>query len=91
MSHTTKRYSSDVKMRLLVEGRSFEVSQVSDSHVVFRVPVDLPECDAELVIQIDDHEIRDVIHLLDGSKSKFEVSKILVNDSGWSKMKAMPL
>lgn len=54
-------------MQLIAEGRSFDVSQVSDSHLVFRDPVELPECDAVLGIQIDDHEILDVIHLLDGA------------------------
>ena len=47
-------YSARVKLELRVENRVFELASVASTKFVLREPVELPACDAEIAMFVDD-------------------------------------
>ncbi|HET6883829.1 MAG TPA: hypothetical protein VFI31_26990 [Pirellulales bacterium] len=46
-------YSSDVRLQLIVNGRTFEVEQVLCETCLLAEPIDHPPCEGELVMHVD--------------------------------------
>ncbi len=66
MLEAAKRYSSQVTILLLIAGIELDVAQVAEGICYVREPVDVESGDGELVIMVDDHEIRHPVHLPHG-------------------------
>ena len=49
----SKDYSSDVVLQLIVGERVFELARTGPGYVVMEEPVELPPCDAELLMSVD--------------------------------------
>lgn len=62
----SQRYSSDVCLSLVVDGRAFALSQIWPGHIALRQPVNLPVCDGEVVMDVDGREQRWRVRLVDG-------------------------
>jgi hypothetical protein len=58
-------YSANVKLRLRVNGCLFPLAQVGHDRVMFDQPTVLPEGEAEVIVIVDDQEIRRVVHIDD--------------------------
>lgn len=73
-------YSSDVRLRLIVGERTFEVEQVLCGTCLLAEPVDHPPCEGELVMHVDDRRRVWPVVLRDGISAQ---SKLVVfNPSG---------
>jgi len=66
MLDSLKRYSSQVTIVLVIAGIEFDVAQVVDGTCYLRDPRYTEPCDGELIIKVDDHEIRHFVHLPHG-------------------------
>ncbi|REK06748.1 MAG: hypothetical protein DWQ37_22125 [Planctomycetota bacterium] len=66
-------YSADVEIYLLIDGKRFDVAQITDGSLILRDSYEIPaETAAELVLKIDGHEEREKIFLRSGSESREE-------------------
>ncbi|MEX0716999.1 MAG: hypothetical protein WD066_10440 [Planctomycetaceae bacterium] len=68
MTVTLDRYSSRVRLRLIIEEHEYELAQVGSGYVIFRDAVDLPPCEAWLSLMVDGKERRKRIRLLHGAQ-----------------------
>ncbi|MGQ0636166.1 MAG: hypothetical protein ACT4QC_16255 [Planctomycetaceae bacterium] len=59
-------YSATVKLDLEVGDRLISLHQIGPGTIWLREPIDLPPCDAIVVMHIDDHEQRWPVYLPDG-------------------------
>jgi hypothetical protein len=59
-------YSADVRLRLIVGERTFELASIGPERVKLREPAQLASCDAEVVMNVDDFERRWQVYLPDG-------------------------
>jgi hypothetical protein len=46
-------YSSEVELRLVVDGRIIPLAKMDQSFVVLREAISLPECEGEIVMSVD--------------------------------------
>jgi hypothetical protein len=60
-------YSSEVKLRLVMRGAEYALSQIGPDFVVLRTPTELPAEDAEVVMIVDGQETRWPVTLCDGA------------------------
>ena len=63
-------YSPKVRVELAINGTIFDLAQVGPERGYVRKPQDLPPCDGELTVYVDDETIRRRVHLLDGMSSE---------------------
>ncbi len=59
----SNEYSSAVKLTLVVGADSMELSETGPDSIIVRCPRRISPCEAELVIQIDDHVQRQPVYL----------------------------
>jgi hypothetical protein len=62
-------HSAQVKMQLLINGRSIPVAQLGPDFLLLDHPFDLPPGNAELVVQVDQSERRWEVRLPNGISS----------------------
>lgn len=55
MSNAVTGYSAEVRLRLIVDGREYALSQIGPDCIAPREPITLPPCEAEVVMLVDDH------------------------------------
>ena len=60
-------YSSEVRLFLQVNGRSWRLAKVGPGRIYARDPIDLDPCDAEIVMFVDENEHRWDVYLTDGA------------------------
>ena len=65
-THRSKGYSPQVRLELVVNGAVFDLAQAGPERGFVREPQDLPPCDGELTVYVDDETIRRRVRLLDG-------------------------
>ena len=61
-----KAHSPKVRVELAVNGMVFDLAQVGPERGYVREPRDLPPCNAELTVYVDDETIHRRVRLLDG-------------------------
>ena len=49
-------YSADVRLNLIVDGREFALSQIGPDRIALRNPIELPPCEADVVMHVDNHQ-----------------------------------
>ena len=54
--HSTTGYSADVRLRLIVDDREYALSQIGPDGITLRKPTSLPPCEADVVMNVDDHQ-----------------------------------
>ena len=54
--HSTTGYSADVRLRLIVDDREYALSQIGPDGITLRQPTSLPPCEADVVMNVDDHQ-----------------------------------
>jgi hypothetical protein len=59
-------HSAQVKMRLLVSGKSIAVAQMGPDFLLVDAPINHPPGDASLILQVDQRERRWDVHLPEG-------------------------
>jgi hypothetical protein len=60
-------YSADVRLRLEAEGRTWPLAKMGKNHVVAACPIELPPCDAVVILTVDGAERRWNVRLIDGA------------------------
>ena len=60
-------YSAVVSLRLEAEGQSWPLAKMGKDHVVPAVRIELPPCDAVVVLTVDGDERRWNVRLVDGA------------------------
>lgn len=71
------RFSSDVLLSLIVNGRTIRLSQIWPGHVSFQQPTSLPACDGEIVMSVDGRERRWSVRLVDGAQPFDDVARAM--------------
>jgi hypothetical protein len=61
-------HSADVTLRLILPGRTLELSQIGPREMVVREPVDLAPCFGEIVMTVDEREHRWPVRLHNGMR-----------------------
>ena len=69
-AHSSNAHSPRVRVELAVNGTVFDLAQVGPERGYVREPKDLPPCDGELTVYVDDETIRRRVRLLDGMSSE---------------------
>lgn len=59
-------HSANVRMNLVFNGSSFAISHLGPDYVRLQDAVEMPPCDAQIVMVIDGHESRWPVHLPQG-------------------------
>ena len=59
-------YSSCVHLELVVGDRVYELHAIGPGTIRLREPAELPPCNAQVVMHVDDHEDRWLVYLPDG-------------------------
>jgi hypothetical protein len=59
-------HSAEVQMHLVLNGCTLAVSQMGPDYLRLREPAEAPPCDAQIVLVIDGHESRWLVHLPEG-------------------------
>src|SRR5437667_9951125 len=59
-------YSAYVQLELVVGDRAYELAAIGPGEICLREPAELPACEAEVVMRVDDHEDRWHVYLPDG-------------------------
>lgn len=54
--HSTTGYSADVRLRLIVDDREYALSQIGPECIAPREPITLSPCEADVVMNVDDHQ-----------------------------------
>jgi len=73
---TPRTYSADVRLHLEVDGRVVSLAQTGPEHIMVREPIDLPPCDAEVIVNVDGREHRSRVWLVDGMSKDSRQVKI---------------
>ena len=58
MSIAVMPYSAKVDLKLIVGSKTFQLGQVGPDRLIFRDACQLPPCEGEIVMMIDDEEQR---------------------------------
>jgi hypothetical protein len=66
----TNGHSAEVRIRLLLNGRSISVAQLGPDFIILREAESLPPCDAEMSLTIDGDEERWSIRLPEGLRTE---------------------
>lgn len=67
VSLNNKPYSANVTLSLHAMGRSLDLAKVGPDRITFRVPTELPPCDAVLSVCIDGNTTEQRLRLPDGA------------------------
>lgn len=59
-------YSAKVRLTLLVEEASLDLAEIGPELIYLRHPIDLPPCDATILMTVDGREHRWKVYLPDG-------------------------
>ena len=51
-------YSATIRLELLVDGRSIQLSQIAPEFVIFSQPTELPPCTGVVLMHVDEAERR---------------------------------
>ena len=68
-THHSNRYSAEVALSLVVGEQTLPLSHVAPHFVILSNPVDLPPCQAEVVVDVDGDILRRSVFLVDGSQA----------------------
>ena len=49
-------YSAEVWLHLVVAGEEYSLSEIGPDGITLRQPTSLPPCEADVVMNVDDHE-----------------------------------
>jgi hypothetical protein len=60
-------YSAEVRLRLEAQGKSWPLAKIGKNHVVPAGELELPPCDAVIVMTVDGNERRWDVRLVDGA------------------------
>ena len=60
-------YSADVRLRLEAGGRTWPIAKLGPDHFVPSGRLDLPPCNADIVLTVDGKERRWSVQLIDGA------------------------
>jgi len=63
---TSTGYSAYVRLQLVLGDRTLELSSIGPDGISLREPAELPPCEAEVVMNVDDFEHRWPVYLPDG-------------------------
>jgi hypothetical protein len=66
-SNGYRHFSSNVRLELRTAGRSFDLAEISPREITLREPVDLPPCDAEIVMTVDGEPRHWKVRLVNGA------------------------
>lgn len=55
LSHAASGYSAEVQLRLIVNDREYALSQIGPDSIAPREPIALLPCEADVVMDVDDH------------------------------------
>jgi hypothetical protein len=61
------RFCSSVRLELRAEGRSFDLAAIGPNDIIPREPLDLPTCDADVVMDVDGQQFLWRVHLKNGA------------------------
>ena len=59
-------FSSNVRIRLIVDGRILSVAKLGPERLMLKTPENLPPCTGEVVLSVDQEESRWLVRLPDG-------------------------
>ncbi len=62
-----RHFSSDVRLELRAAGKSFDLAEISPREITLREPIDLPPCDAEIVMTVDGEPRHWKVRLVNGA------------------------
>ena len=54
--HSQHGYSAEVRLDLLVDGNTYSLCEIGPDGVRLRKPIELPPCEADVVMHVDDHQ-----------------------------------
>jgi hypothetical protein len=60
-------YSAKVRLRLEAEGKTWPLAKIGKDHIVPAAKIELPPCDAVVIMTVDGDERRWPVHLVDGA------------------------
>lgn len=62
-----RHFSADVQLELRAAGRSCELAAIGPHEITLREPIDLPPCDAEIVMTVDGEPTHWKVRLVNGA------------------------
>lgn len=68
MHRDSSRYSSSVSLNLRVNRERLPLSQVGPGYAILRKAIELPPCNAELVVCVDGKTRTSFVRLVDGAQ-----------------------
>lgn len=71
-----RHHSAEVRLFLVTADATYPLAQIGPHFVIVREPLDLPPCDAEIVMQVDSAEDRWPVRLVDGVRPSDKVVAI---------------
>lgn len=74
LTNLPRHYSAEVRLYLETSKGTFSLAQIGPNDVIFAKPVDLPPCDAEVVMSIDGTVTRWPVRLANGVTSSNQLS-----------------
>ncbi|MDB5390396.1 MAG: hypothetical protein JWM11_6042 [Planctomycetaceae bacterium] len=69
LTNLPQHHSAEVHLFLETPHGTYPLAQIAPNDVIFAKPVNIPPCDAEIVMQVDGTERRWPVRLLDGVTS----------------------
>ena len=72
---STDRYSAEVELQLVAQGKSYPLAQIGPDFVIFKTPVELAPCDATIIMHVDGEERRWAVALPDGATRDSDLVK----------------
>lgn len=70
-----RTYSANVQLHLEVDGRTVDLAQIGPDDVIANDPIDLPPCEADVVMHVDGEERRWRVSLVNGMSRDNRVVK----------------
>ena len=71
-----RHHSAEVALSLITAHGTIRLAQIGPDYVIVAKPLDLPPCDAEIVMLIDEFEQRWPVRLIDGIRSSDEQTAV---------------
>ena len=68
-TYLPRHHSTEVHLALITAHGMIRLAQIGPDYVIVAKPVDLPQCDAEIVMQIDSYEERWPVRLVEGIRA----------------------
>lgn len=71
-----RHHSAEVRLLLITADGTYPLSQIAPHYVIVAKALELPPCDAEVVMQVDGAEDRWPVRLVEGVRASDEVVAI---------------